>query len=90
MLLVDAALGKPAQLPRDQYMEKALPGFDSTWALGSQEPNPAEQMTIEDNVVVPVGHIIDSPYKNVSCVEHQYIVYRVDQARIRYLVHFAG
>lgn len=46
MLLVDVSLGKTADLAKDQYMEKALPGSDSTKALGTQEPDPKDYKTI--------------------------------------------
>ena len=88
MLLCDVALGKTADLNRDQFMTKALPGTDSTKALGTIEPNPAENVVRPDGVVVPCGKIHDSGCKNVSCLEHQYIVYDVAQCRLQYLIQF--
>ena len=88
MLLGDVALGKTADLPRDKYMEKPLPGSDSTKALGSLEPDPKDDVTLEDGCVVPTGKIVPSGHTNVSCIEHQYIVYDVAQVELRYLVHF--
>ena len=45
MLLADVALGEPAKLTTDQYMEKPLPRTNSTFATGSQAPGylPASQ-----------------------------------------------
>lgn len=88
MLLCDVALGKTADLNRDQFMTKALPGTDSTKALGTIEPDPAENVVRPDGVVVPCGKIHDSGCKNVSCLEHQYIVYDVAQCRLQYLIQF--
>jgi len=88
MLLADVALGKTADLDRDQFMTKALPGSDSTKALGTIEPDPAENFVREDGVVVPCGKIHNSGYHNVSCMEHQYIVYDVAQCRLQYLIQF--
>jgi hypothetical protein len=46
MLLGDVALGKTADVPRDTYMEKPLPGTNSTKALGTIEPDPADRLTL--------------------------------------------
>ena len=88
MLLADVALGKTADLDRDQFMTKALPGSDSTKALGTIEPDPAENFVRPDGVVVPCGKIHNSGYTKVSCMEHQYIVYDVAQCRLQYLIQF--
>eukprot|EP01105_Mastigella_eilhardi_P019279 TRINITY_DN452_c0_g1_i2.p1 TRINITY_DN452_c0_g1~~TRINITY_DN452_c0_g1_i2.p1 ORF type:complete len:320 (-),score=80.90 TRINITY_DN452_c0_g1_i2:61-1020(-) len=89
MLLVDVALGRTADLEKDQYMEQALPGFDSTRALGTMEPDPKDTKTVFGDCTVPFGKVVDSGLKWVSCLEHQYIVYNVAQANIKYLVHFS-
>lgn len=88
MLLCDVALGKTADLKRDQFMTTALPGTDSTKALGTIEPDPAENVVRPDGVVVPCGKILENGNKNVSCFEHQYIVYDVAQCRLQYLIQF--
>lgn len=88
MLLGDVALGKTADLARDQYMERPLPGTDSTKALGTQEPDPRDRLVQPSGCVVPYGRIVDSPFKGVSCLEHQYIVYDVAQCELKYLVQF--
>lgn len=90
MLLGDVVLGKTADLVRDQYMEHALPGTDSTKALGTIEPDPKEKVVLPTTVTVPCGKIVDSGHKGVSCQEHQYIVYDVAQVELKYLIHFGG
>ncbi|KYQ94403.1 poly(ADP-ribosyl)transferase [Tieghemostelium lacteum] len=89
MLLGDVSLGKTADLYKDTYMEKPQPGSHSTLALGRIEPDPKDFHDHPDGFVIPYGKIIDSPYKNqqVSCKEHQYVVYNVDQVNLRYLLH---
>ena len=87
MLLGDVALGKSAELASDQYMEKPISGYNSTKALGTEEPDPKENGDI-DGCVVPKGLIVPSGHSNVSCIEHQYIVYDVAQVELKYLVHF--
>eukprot|EP01126_Amoeba_proteus_P041529 TRINITY_DN4472_c0_g1_i6.p1 TRINITY_DN4472_c0_g1~~TRINITY_DN4472_c0_g1_i6.p1 ORF type:complete len:736 (-),score=193.89 TRINITY_DN4472_c0_g1_i6:181-2388(-) len=83
MMLVEVALGKQKELLKDQYMEKALPGFHSTKAMGAWAPK--EQMVLPNGVVVPYG----GPKKTgitSSCEHNEYIVYTVPQACIRYLL----
>jgi len=87
MLLGDVALGKTADLYKDQYMEKPLPGTDSTKALGTIEPDPKENHVCEDGCVIPCGKIVPSPYTKTSCTEHQFIVYDVSQVHLKYLLH---
>jgi len=88
MLLCDVALGKTADVEHDTYMEKAPKGTNSTKALGTIEPDPKDRTTTPEGAVIPYGPIVDSKYKNVSCHEHQYIVYDVAQAKQQYLIHF--
>jgi len=53
--------------------------------LGSIEPNPKENVNL-GKVVVPCGKIVNSGHKDVSCIEHQYIVYDVSQVSLKYLL----
>lgn len=87
MLLGDVVLGKEAELERDTYMEKAPAGHHSTKALGTIEPDPKEEVKTEHGYVIPNGKIVDSGKKNVSCREHQYIVYDVSQVHLKYMLH---
>eukprot|EP00736_Rhodelphis_marinus_P007745 Rmarinus@m.20712 len=88
MILCDVALGKPAKLARDQFMTKAPAGHDSTWALGTKEPNPKDKMNHADGFTVPYGKPVQVKHdQHVSCYEHQYIVYDVAQVQMKYLLH---
>ena len=87
MLLCDVALGKMAKFSHDKYVEKAPKGSNSVLALGRIEPDPKDVGEL-GGAQVPFGKIVDTSNKNVSCHEHQYIVYDVAQARQRYLIHF--
>eukprot|EP01112_Ceratiomyxa_fruticulosa_P003582 TRINITY_DN138_c0_g1_i5.p1 TRINITY_DN138_c0_g1~~TRINITY_DN138_c0_g1_i5.p1 ORF type:complete len:680 (+),score=156.34 TRINITY_DN138_c0_g1_i5:230-2269(+) len=87
MLLGDVALGKPAEVERDTYMEKPLPGSNSTWALGTIEPDPKDIHDHAHGYQIPSGKIVPSGRSGVSCREHQYIVYSVDQCHLQYLLH---
>ncbi|GAM21098.1 hypothetical protein SAMD00019534_042730, partial [Acytostelium subglobosum LB1] len=86
MFLGDVALGKTADLYRDTYMEKPQPGSNSTLALGMIEPDPKKVHKHKDGFEVPLGEIVNSPYKSTSCKEHQYVVYDVSQVNLRYLL----
>eukprot|EP01113_Clastostelium_recurvatum_P035444 TRINITY_DN4947_c0_g1_i2.p1 TRINITY_DN4947_c0_g1~~TRINITY_DN4947_c0_g1_i2.p1 ORF type:complete len:448 (-),score=89.19 TRINITY_DN4947_c0_g1_i2:95-1438(-) len=87
LLLADVALGQSAQLERDTYMEQPQPGTDSTWALGTIEPNPNDK-TFQGAYLIPWGSPRKSGRSGVSCIENQYIVYQPSQVMLRYLVHF--
>jgi len=83
MMLVEVALGKQKELLQDQYMEEALPGFDSTKAMGGIAPG--EQFTLPDGATVPLGAATNTGIRS-SCTHNEYIVYTLPQACIRYLL----
>lgn len=101
MLLADVAIGTPAELTADQYMEKPLPKTNSTLALGSWVPSGEKTMELRkpklpsnakaaavDRVVsVPLGKPVTKTLKT-SCYENQYIAYDVAQAKLQYLILF--
>eukprot|EP01101_Sappina_pedata_P011845 TRINITY_DN8029_c0_g1_i1.p1 TRINITY_DN8029_c0_g1~~TRINITY_DN8029_c0_g1_i1.p1 ORF type:complete len:676 (-),score=238.61 TRINITY_DN8029_c0_g1_i1:70-1926(-) len=86
MLLGDVALGKTADLERDTYMEKPLEGTHSTKALGTIEPDQKENVILDEGVILPSGKIINTGHRSVSCLEHQYVVYDVNQVNLRYML----
>jgi len=86
MLLVDTALGEMYECPKDKYMDKPPPGFDSTWALGIVEPDPKDHVIVEGNLTIPIGKIIKNSRRDVNCHEHQFITYSEAQSQLRYLL----
>eukprot|EP01091_Cochliopodium_minus_P014939 TRINITY_DN5187_c0_g1_i4.p1 TRINITY_DN5187_c0_g1~~TRINITY_DN5187_c0_g1_i4.p1 ORF type:complete len:779 (+),score=279.26 TRINITY_DN5187_c0_g1_i4:52-2388(+) len=88
LILCDVALGKPFPAKKDIYMDEPKKGYDSTWALGTIEPNEKDNVTTEEGVVIPSGKIVKSQYKEgeVACYEHQYVTYDVAQSKIQYLL----
>jgi len=88
MLLFDTALGKMYECPRDEYMDKPKKGFDSTWALGTIEPDPSGNINCPEGYVIPSGPLVPSQWANkgVSCHEHQYICYNEAQASMKYVM----
>jgi len=87
LILCDAALGKPAELPRDEFMTKPKPGSDSTLALGRIGPDPAGLVDTEYGFKVPAGKLKKIENSgHVSCHEAQYVVYDVAQVQIKYVL----
>lgn len=61
-------------------------GFDSTWALGTHEPDPKGNVLHPDGYIIPAGQIIANGRTGVSCHEHQYITYTEAQSEMKYLL----
>ncbi|CAL1529107.1 unnamed protein product [Lymnaea stagnalis] len=93
MFLNEVALGKQHKIIMDDSsLTKAPKGFDSVLACGQQEPDIKEDCTIKldgHDVIVPQGKPKQIPeYSGSSFWQSEYLVYREDQARIRYLLLF--
>ncbi|KHJ80022.1 Poly(ADP-ribose) polymerase catalytic domain protein [Oesophagostomum dentatum] len=88
LLLCDVALGKvKSELDAKGYTLKKLKGFDSVQGLGKSEPDPKETMKSEEGYVIPLGKPVDANQdKDCSLLYNEYVVYDVDQIRLRYIV----
>ena len=90
LLLCEVALGEMNELTQADYNADKLPaGKHSTKGLGKTAPNPAEAITLPDGVVVPLGKPVTADYagkRQLSLMYNEYIVYHVEQLRIRYLL----
>ena len=98
MFLAEAALGKPSTITKDNSrLTVAPPGFDSVTAVGMSEPDPTKDhiMKIDGrDVVIPVGELVKQPLllkptgglKPTNFTQSEYLVYREDQVRIRYVL----
>jgi len=91
MLLNEVVLGKEHFITRDDSSLITPPkGFNSVIAKGQTEPNPnqdVEMMIDGKKVVVPQGKPINQPaYSNSSFMHSEYLVYKENQVRIRYLL----
>lgn len=64
-------------------MEEALPGYNSTKAMGGIAPS--DSMTLPNGTIVPYGPATNTGIQS-SCTHNEYIVYTVPQACIRYLL----
>ncbi|KAJ1402366.1 WGR domain [Sesbania bispinosa] len=88
LLLCEVALGEMAELLTAKYDADKLPeGKLSTKGVGGTAPDFSKAQELEDGVVVPLG----KPTKNLgikgALLYNEYIVYNVEQIRMRYIVH---
>ncbi|XP_010522796.1 PREDICTED: poly [ADP-ribose] polymerase 2 [Tarenaya hassleriana] len=87
LLLCEVALGDMAELLYANYSaDKLPPGKLSTKGVGKTAPNPSEARTLEDGVVVPLGNPVDQSGPKGTLLYNEYIVYNVEQIRMRYLI----
>ncbi|CAI9288697.1 unnamed protein product [Lactuca saligna] len=88
LLLCEVALGEMAELLTAKYDADKLPqGKLSTKGVGATAPDMSEIETLEDGVVVPLGHPKKQLTSKASLLYNEYIAYNVDQIRMRYVVH---
>ncbi|KAL2916598.1 hypothetical protein HK105_203710 [Polyrhizophydium stewartii] len=89
LLLCEVALGTTNNLVNSDYHANTKidhKTVHSTKGMGRNVPNPAEFVTLDDGVVVPAGKAVNAPEPNLYLQYNEFIVYRVEQIRIRYLV----
>ncbi|CAL4976394.1 unnamed protein product [Urochloa decumbens] len=88
LLLCEVALGDMNELLNADYDANNLPkGKLSTKGVGQTAPDLSESKTTKDGVVVPLGKPKQEPSKRGSLLYNEYIVYNVDQIRMRYVLH---
>ncbi|CAF1084703.1 unnamed protein product [Adineta steineri] len=90
MFLNEVALGKEHTITSDDSSLKKPPAnFDSIVARGQTEPDPKDDtsITIEGKkIIVPAGKPIKTTYTTSSFAQSEYLVYKEDQCRIRYML----
>ncbi|XP_034142896.1 protein mono-ADP-ribosyltransferase PARP3 isoform X1 [Esox lucius] len=91
MFLNEVALGKEYTITKDDSsLTKPPIGYDSVVARGQVEPDPSRDIILTldgKKVAVPQGEPINQPqYKDSYFCNSEYLVYREDQCRIRYLL----
>ncbi|XP_047307874.1 poly [ADP-ribose] polymerase 2-like [Impatiens glandulifera] len=87
LLLCEVALGDMAQLLTANCHADNLPeGKLSTKGVGVTAPDDSEFETLENGVVVPLGKPKKQLSQKVSLLYNEYIVYSVDQIRMRYVI----
>ncbi|PPS00040.1 hypothetical protein GOBAR_AA20633 [Gossypium barbadense] len=86
LLLCEVALGDMAELLQAKSDADKLPdGKLSTKGVGATAPDPSEAQSLDDGVVVPLGKPKEQNRKG-ALLYNEYIVYNVDQIRMRYLI----
>ncbi|KAK6941001.1 SAP domain [Dillenia turbinata] len=87
LLLCEVALGDMAELLAANYHADQLPeGKLSTKGVGATAPDLSEAEILEDGVVVPLGRPKEQQGTKGSLLYNEYIVYNVDQIRMRYVI----
>ncbi|XVF80597.1 hypothetical protein PTKIN_Ptkin15bG0086500 [Pterospermum kingtungense] len=86
LLLCEVALGNMAELLQPKSDADKLPdGKLSTKGVGATAPDPSEAQTLNDGVIVPLGKPKEQKREG-ALLYNEYIVYNVDQIKMRYLV----
>ena len=86
-LLCEVALGKCRQLHDSDHDADNLPkGINSTRGVGVSMPDPKGQQTLEKDIIVPSGKTIPNKDKKAHRGYNEFIVYKTEQVRMKYLV----
>ncbi|XP_028781929.1 poly [ADP-ribose] polymerase 2-like [Neltuma alba] len=88
LLLCEVALGEMVELLSGKDDADDLPeGKLSTKGVGEIAPDMSEAQTLEDGLIVPLGKPKKRAGMKVDLLHNEYIVYNVDQIRMRYVIH---
>ncbi|OAY61835.1 poly [ADP-ribose] polymerase 2-A [Manihot esculenta] len=87
LLLCEVALGDMAELLNANYDADKLPhGKLSTKGVGATAPDLSGAKILDDGVIVPLGKPEEQEGPKGTLLYNEYIVYNVDQIRMRYVV----
>lgn len=87
LLLCEVALGDLAELLNAKYDADKLPeGKLSTKGVGRTAPDLSKAWALDDGILVPEGKPKENPNHQGALLYNEYIVYNVDQIRMRYVV----
>lgn len=88
LLLCEVALGDMAELLTANYNADNLPeGKLSTKGVGATAPDFSQSEVRDDGVIVPLGSPKEQTGPKGSLLYNEYIVYNVEQIKMRYVVH---
>jgi len=87
LLLCEAALGN-TKVYSSFYEDAAnLPkGCHSTHGMGTRTPDPSKSVKLDGDITVPSGPVINNPDSRAGIGHDEYVVYNVNQVKIRYLL----
>ncbi|XP_013176795.1 PREDICTED: poly [ADP-ribose] polymerase-like [Papilio xuthus] len=83
-LLCEVALGNSEKCYKAQNVT-LTDDIHSVWGVGRIQPNPTEDVTLKNGIVVPLGTPNNSGSQS-NLIYNEYIVYDVAQVNIKYLV----
>jgi len=87
-LLCEVALGNSLELTQAKYIDTLAKPYNSATGVGKTILDPNFDEEDEDGVSLSLGKNIDGPATNSSLQYNEFIVYKRDQCRMRYLIHF--
>jgi len=84
-VLCEVACGNQRKLQRPDHYAHNLPtGFDSTQAIGNQQPMPSGDTLWDKDITVPLGQL--ESVKDAYMGANEFVVYNTNQIRMRFLV----
>ncbi|VDK54971.1 unnamed protein product [Cylicostephanus goldi] len=87
MLLCDVALGKiKPEKNAQMHSLETIKGYNSVQGIGATQPDPSDKFEMEDGCVIVKGKPVDDNRSNHCLFYNEFIVYDVDQIRMRYLL----
>jgi predicted DNA-binding WGR domain protein len=84
IFLCEVALGETYQLKQSLFVTDLPQGYHSTWGLGQNTPNVNETSITKEGLIIPLGKLVSSGRSGLSLMYDEFIVYDVNQIRIRY------
>jgi len=89
LLLCEVALGDMLELTQAENITALKAPYKSVKGIGRKGPSPDHKIVMPNGCVAPIGKVVDYDYnRNVwrHLNHNEYIVYDVNQVRVRYLV----
>ncbi|XP_061961315.1 poly [ADP-ribose] polymerase 2-like [Populus nigra] len=87
LVLCEVALGDMLDYGSFNCHDKLPKGKLSVKVAGGTVPDSSQAQVLEDGVLVPLGKPVELPYSQGMGLRNEYIIFDVDQIRIRYVVH---
>ncbi|KAJ8732599.1 hypothetical protein PYW07_015198 [Mythimna separata] len=85
MLLCEVALGNMKECHHAENV-KLPAGMHSAWGVGQTLPDPAQDRTLDDGTIVPLGKPITNQKVQTHLLYNEFIVYDVAQVNVKYLL----
>jgi len=91
LLLCEVALGEMKELTQAENITSLKAPYKSVKGLGQRGPSPDHKVVMPNGCIAPIGEVVNYDHQNQGHFYHrlqhnEYIVYDVNQVRVRYLV----